>query len=76
VSAVGQVRERQTLLPLLARQPFQAGKLARQARAFTWEQLQRGLDRLVKCDAGTKGWESGVDDPALALELLVLDLCA
>lgn len=64
------------ILPLLARQPFQAGKLARQARAFSWEQLQRGLDRLVKCDAGTKGWESGVDDPVLALELLVLDLCA
>jgi DNA polymerase-3 subunit delta len=64
------------ILPLLARQPFQASKLARQARAFSWEQLQRGLDRLVKCDAGTKGWESGVDDPVLALELLVLDLCA
>jgi DNA polymerase III subunit delta len=64
------------ILPLLARQPFQAGKLGRQARAFSWDQLQRGLDRLVKCDAGTKGWEGGVDDPVLALELLVLDLCA
>jgi DNA polymerase-3 subunit delta len=63
------------VLSVLARQPFQAGKLARQARAFSWERLQRGLDRLVKTDAGTKGWDQGVDDPNLALELLVLDLC-
>jgi DNA polymerase-3 subunit delta len=63
------------VLSVLARQPFQAGKLTRQARAFSWERLQRGLDRLVKTDAGTKGWEPGVDDPDLALELLVLDLC-
>jgi DNA polymerase-3 subunit delta len=63
------------VLSVLARQPFQAGKLSRQARAFSWERLQRGLDRLVKTDAGTKGWDQGVDDPNLALELLVLDLC-
>jgi len=63
------------VLSVLARQPFQAGKLTRQARAFSWERLQRGLDRLVKTDAGTKGWDPGVDDPDLALELLVLDLC-
>lgn len=64
------------LLSVLARQPFQASKLTRQAHAFTWERLQRGLDRLVKTDAGTKGWDGGVDDPVLALELLVHDLCA
>jgi DNA polymerase-3 subunit delta len=61
---------------LLARQPFQAGKLTRQARVFSWEQLQRGFDRLVKTDAAAKGWEEGVDDPVLGLELLVLDLCS
>jgi DNA polymerase-3 subunit delta len=68
--------EENNLPQLLARQPFQAGKLTRQARAFSWEQLQRGFDRLVKTDAGAKGWEEGVDDPVLGLELLVLDLCA
>ena len=31
---------------------------------------------VVKTDAAAKGWEEGVDDPVLGLELLVLDLCS
>lgn len=58
-----------------ARSSWQRKKLWNQAARFTWERLHRAHDGLVSTDAGTKGWEFGVDDPDLALELYVINLC-
>lgn len=55
---------------------WQRKKLWGQARRVSWDHLHRALDRLAVTDAGTKGWEQGVDDPDLALELFVAHLCA
>jgi len=49
-------------------------RLWEQAGRITWPQLQRALDRLAVMDAGTKGWDYGVEDPELALELYVASL--
>jgi DNA polymerase-3 subunit delta len=64
------------VLALVARQPFQERRCAAQARQFTWDQLHRGFDRLVRAEAGIKGLDLGPDDPRLALELLVVELCS
>jgi DNA polymerase-3 subunit delta len=65
-----------SVLALVARQPFQERRCLAQARVFTWDQLHRGFDRLVRTEAGVKGMEMGPDDPRLALELLIVDLCS
>ncbi len=54
---------------------WQRKRLWEQARRFTWDALQHALDRLAVTDAGSKGWEYGVEDPDLALELFVVSLC-
>ncbi len=54
---------------------WQRKQLWSQARRITWPHLHRALDRLATTDAGTKGWEHGVEDPDLALELFVVSLC-
>jgi hypothetical protein len=51
------------------------GRLWEQARRLSWPQLQQALDRLAVADAGTKGWEYGVEDPDLALEVYIAALC-
>ncbi|HTE18045.1 MAG TPA: DNA polymerase III subunit delta, partial [Armatimonadota bacterium] len=51
------------------------GRLWEQARRISWPCLHHALDRLAVTDAGTKGWEHGVEDPELALELYVTALC-
>jgi DNA polymerase III delta subunit len=58
-----------------ARSSWIRGKLWDQARRISWPHLHRALDRLAATDAGTKGWERGVEDPDLALELFVVSLC-
>ena len=63
------------VLVRVKRQPWAARQLAEDARAFTWPRLRRALPRLAETDAGIKGWEGGVGDPRLALELLVVALC-
>jgi len=50
-------------------------KLWQQAPQFSWDALQRALDRLAVLDAGNKGWEHGVESPDLGLELFVSDVC-
>jgi DNA polymerase-3 subunit delta len=47
----------------------------RQANAFSWEQLIRGMRALLSCDLALKGIEGKVSDPALALELMIVQLC-
>ena len=54
---------------------WQRQRLWQQARRFTWDSLGRALDRLVLTEAGLKGWEQGVEDADLALELFVVSLC-
>jgi len=50
-------------------------RLWEQSRRITWPHLHRALDRLAVMDAGTKGWERGIEDPDLALEVFVAALC-
>ncbi|MFN3652484.1 MAG: DNA polymerase III subunit delta [Armatimonadota bacterium] len=50
------------------------GRLWEQAGRISWDRLQQALDRLAVADAGSKGWEHGVADPDLALEMLVISL--
>lgn len=58
-----------------ARSSWLRGRLWEQARRISWQHLHQALDRLATTDAGTKGWEHGVEDPDLALELFVISLC-
>jgi DNA polymerase-3 subunit delta len=50
-------------------------RLWEQSRRISWPHLHRALDRLAVMDAGTKGWEQGIEDPDLALEVFVTALC-
>lgn len=50
-------------------------RLWEQARRISWPHLHRALDRLAVMDAGTKGWDQGIEDPDLALEVFVAALC-
>ncbi|MGV3722177.1 MAG: DNA polymerase III subunit delta [Actinomycetota bacterium] len=50
-------------------------RLWEQARRISWPQLQRALDRLAVTEAGTKGWEQGIEDPELAAEVFIASLC-
>lgn len=50
-------------------------RLWEQSRRISWPHLHRALDRLAVMDAGTKGWEQGIEDPDLALEVFVAALC-
>lgn len=54
---------------------WQRKQLWNQARRISWPHLQRALDRIAVADAGMKGWEHGVEDPDLAVELFVVSLC-
>lgn len=50
-------------------------RLWEQARRISWPQLQQALDRLAITEAGTKGWEHGIEDPELAAEVFIASLC-
>jgi len=45
-----------------------------QARRLSWEQLGVALDRLAGADAGSKGWEGGLADGELAMDLWIVSL--
>jgi DNA polymerase-3 subunit delta len=53
---------------------WQRDRLWKQARALPWDRLHAAIDRLAVAEAGTKGWEHGIEDPDLALELMVVSL--
>jgi DNA polymerase-3 subunit delta len=63
-----------SVLTRVKRQPWAARQLGEDARAFSWSRLRRALPRLAEAEAGIKGWEGGVSDPRLAMELLVVAL--
>jgi DNA polymerase III subunit delta len=54
---------------------WQWKRLADPARRFDWSRLQYAFDAVVMAEAGWKGWETGIDDADLALEVLVARLC-
>jgi DNA polymerase-3 subunit delta len=61
---------------LFGRLAWQSGKLAEQARRFTWFQLEQAFLALFQCDLALKGISFPPrHDPGLALELAVLALC-
>ena len=67
---------RKNALAQFSRLPWLAGRTVRQAAAFSWDQLTRALQALLSCDLTIKGIQGKITDPAFALELLVLQLCA
>lgn len=54
---------------------WQRKRLWQQAARFSWPALQLALDRLAVTDAGAKGWEYGIADADLGLELYLVALC-
>jgi DNA polymerase-3 subunit delta len=53
---------------------WQRGRLWNQAKRFDWSQIHRAIDRLALVEAGLKGWERGIEDEHLALEVFLLEL--
>ncbi|MDH7568187.1 MAG: DNA polymerase III subunit delta [Armatimonadota bacterium] len=51
-------------------------KILRQATAFSWPALRRGLQRVLAADLALKGIEGSMEDPRLVLEVLVLELAS
>jgi len=66
---------RRSALAQFSRFPWQARRSMAQAAVFSWEQLTRALQALSACDLAIKGIQGKVGDPALAMELLVIQLC-
>ena len=54
---------------------WKRSRLWGQARQISWPHLQQALDRLAVADAGNKGWDQGIEDPDLALEVFIVSLC-
>jgi len=62
------------LVDTLRRLRFLAGRIGNQAKALTWDALERSWQLIFDADMGMKGMGS-VQDPVLACELLVTNLC-
>jgi len=69
-------KERSTSVMGQVQQSFLREKLLRQAAAFSWTALRRGLERVLAADLAFKGIEGEVDNPRLILEMLVLELAS
>jgi DNA polymerase III delta subunit len=67
--------ERKNALAQFARRPWLARRTVRQANAFTWGQLTRAVEALNGCDLAMKGIRGKVGDDAVAVELVVVQLC-
>ncbi|HEX2999073.1 MAG TPA: hypothetical protein VHR86_02395 [Armatimonadota bacterium] len=68
--------DRSTSVMSQVNRPFLREKLLRQAGAFSWGALRRGMERVLAADLAFKGIEGDVDDPRLVLEMLVLELAS
>jgi DNA polymerase-3 subunit delta len=66
---------RKNALAQFSRLTWLAQRSMRQAGALSWEQLTRAMQALLACDLSLKGIQGNVGDDALALELLVIQLC-
>ncbi len=69
-------KDRSTNVMTQVQRPFLREKLLRQAGAFSWDALHRGLERVLAADLAFKGIEGEVDNPRLVLEMLVLELAS
>ncbi|MDO8682317.1 MAG: DNA polymerase III subunit delta [Armatimonadota bacterium] len=58
-----------------ARASFQVQKLQSQARNFTLAELERCFEYAARADLTMKGVEGEIEDPAVILEMLVINLC-
>jgi DNA polymerase-3 subunit delta len=63
------------LLTFLQSQTWAAARYEEQVRHFTQTQLSAAFERTLLTDLQLKGIEGNVENPRLALELLVVDLC-
>jgi DNA polymerase-3 subunit delta len=57
------------------RQSFQAPRLQEQARNFTLADLRQCFEYCAAADLSIKGIEGEIENPAITLELLVINLC-
>ena len=67
--------DRKNALAQFARRSWLVQRTAVQARAFTWGRLARAMHALLNCDLCMKGIAGKIGDEAVALELLVVQLC-
>ncbi len=63
------------LLTFLQSQSWAAARYEEQVRHFTQTQLSAAFERTLLTDLQLKGIEGNVENPRLALELLIIDLC-
>jgi DNA polymerase-3 subunit delta len=63
------------LARLTGRRAWLQARLAKQAGTTTWAQLTQAVEALRGCDLAMKGIGGKVRDEAMALELLVVQLC-
>lgn len=66
---------RKNALALFKRWHWQAERYARQASGISWGRLARAMQALRGCDLAMKGIAGKVRDDAVAVELLVVQLC-
>ena len=62
------------IVDLVARQPWQAGRLANHARAFSRQDLARAFECIGRTDMTIKQAIEGPEDPRLLMELLIISL--
>jgi len=68
--------ERKNALVQFRRLPWLARRTVGLAKTYSWEQLRRAIAALSACDMAIKGIGGKVGEDAVALELLVVQLCA
>lgn len=66
---------RKNVLAQFSRGSWLVQKTLGQARTFSWGRLTRAMHALLSCDLSMKGIEGKIGDEAVALELLVVQLC-
>lgn len=62
------------ILDVLGRQAWMADRLGRQARSLSRADLIRCFNAIARTDQTLKGVDSDMDDPTLAMDLLVIEL--
>ena len=62
------------ILDVLGRQAWMAGRLGMQARSLSRADLIRCFNAIARTDQTLKGVDSDMDDPTLAMDLLVIEL--
>ncbi len=68
--------ERKNALAQFGRKSWLIRRTVGQAKAYSWAQLRRAMAALHACDLAMKGIQGKIGDEAVALELLVVQLCS